>query len=1040
MAFLDRREIYKRFAVTLQDKLKWLRNHNRPVTQANLNFATKKIRASRIKRAPGKEVTIRSPKEPWQVIYGETRVGGVVTFLEVSSNKQNIHLVVTIAAHEIESVEKLYLDGEEVIFGDPMGDPGWSTALYSAARGETRPAVHKVFMDVNHGEVGQAALASLITNLPGKWNSACKQSGRAHVYIILKNDVTLFPDELPEITFLVRGKKVYDPRTDSTAWSKNAALCIADFLTEPEWGAGFESDELEMADGESGSLWNAADICDEAIGTIFEVDEARYEINGSFKVDAEVGRWRETLARLETAIAGKLNFNGGIWRFYPGAWTGPVIDLDEGSFLGPIEIETLVSRDSNFNAVRGTYISPLNDYEQTDFPAYKNSFYLEQDNGQLIFEDIDLPFTQSSSAAQRISKIFLEEQRQQIQIRVPCMLHALKVLPRENITITYARFGWTAKPFRVLSVEDLMSDDGESGVGLTILLTLRETAEGVYDWNGGDETRVDLAPNTNLPGAFDIEAPSPLTLTSGTSELDVRIDGSVFSRLKVSWPSLADTYVSNGGRIEIQYKKTADSDWINAPSVPGESTFTRILDVADGESYTVRARSVSAFGTPSDWTESSAHVVIGKTEAPSQVTDFSGQITKFGIDFSWSKGDPDVYLYEIRQGQDGDSWDDASELAKTDGTKISVDLQITGNYRFFIKAIDSSGNYSTDAAMLSLNVNGPEAPSVSHQIAGENLILNWTKPNSVFDLAEYEVRYGADYNSAISLGTVKATSLRVRVDWSGARIFWVTGFDVATNEGESTQHEVTILSPGPVLSLTAKNIDNNILLKFSAPSVGTLPIQFYRVYKGDEFATAELIGQVSATFKTFFEQLGGSFSYWVVPVDTAENVGPEASVGITVGQPPDYVLYDDQIIDPSTGTGINFDVADGLLVLPVNSSESWEEHFINNGFTNIEDQILAGFPKYIQPGPSVALWSKTIDYGAVIDGANVTLQDVLTEYGGSVGLVRKVAYSLDNVTFTEVEGNQIYATNFRYVRVKYQVGTLGGAGSAMGVLGLTYSG
>jgi hypothetical protein len=34
---------------------------------------------------------------------------------------------------------------------------------------------------------------------------------------------------------------------------------------------------------------------------------------------------------------------------------------------------------------------------------------------------------------------------------------------------------------------------------LSIDLVLRETASGVFDWSSGEETAIDLAPNTMLP-------------------------------------------------------------------------------------------------------------------------------------------------------------------------------------------------------------------------------------------------------------------------------------------------------------------------------------------------------------------------------------------------------------------------------------------------------------------------------------------------------------------------------------------------------------
>ncbi len=41
---------------------------------------------------------------------------------------------------------------------------------------------------------------------------------------MLEYDADAFPNGVPEVTAVVKGKKVYDPRTSTTAWSDNPAL------------------------------------------------------------------------------------------------------------------------------------------------------------------------------------------------------------------------------------------------------------------------------------------------------------------------------------------------------------------------------------------------------------------------------------------------------------------------------------------------------------------------------------------------------------------------------------------------------------------------------------------------------------------------------------------------------------------------------------------------------------------------------------------------------------------------------------------------
>jgi hypothetical protein len=53
----------------------------------------------------------------------------------------------------------------------------------------------------------------------------------AYLYIRMKYDQSAYPNGIPLFTAVVRGKRVFDPRSSTTAWSDNAALCIRDYLT-----------------------------------------------------------------------------------------------------------------------------------------------------------------------------------------------------------------------------------------------------------------------------------------------------------------------------------------------------------------------------------------------------------------------------------------------------------------------------------------------------------------------------------------------------------------------------------------------------------------------------------------------------------------------------------------------------------------------------------------------------------------------------------------------------------------------------------------
>ena len=199
------------------------------------------------KQLKDRTLTARQPIAPRRIVYGEVRVGGIYTFIHTTgSSNQFINLVVTLSGHEIDAVTGLFFDGVEV----PLDGNGNATGKFAGF----------VHMETNLGTDTQAAFPGLIAQAPDKWTENHRQLGCAGVYLRLKYDADKFPNGIPSLTFGVRGNNnVFDPRTSTFGYSKNAALCNADYISLPELGLGAAySTEILDAD-----LIEAANLCDE---------------------------------------------------------------------------------------------------------------------------------------------------------------------------------------------------------------------------------------------------------------------------------------------------------------------------------------------------------------------------------------------------------------------------------------------------------------------------------------------------------------------------------------------------------------------------------------------------------------------------------------------------------------------------------------------------------------------------------------------------------------------------------------------------------
>lgn len=846
---------------------------------------------------------VRQAISSWRVIYGTLRVSGVITFFHSTNNGNTLHILLTLAAHEIEAIDDIYFDDELI----PLSEAG--TVLTG------RWAGYAVIKKGLGSTAGDADLLSwMVANTGGTWTSTDKQVGHAKLYVQFTFKQELFATGMPNISCVVRGKKLYDPRTATTAWSDNAELCIRDYLTDTLRGFGATAGEIN----DTASI-AAANICDERVifagrsdtftqqshspsaptadnagigplafstgyiykyavtymkgagettvgpisngvyqsgqddggneaynpntlrltasnisigplgttarklyrytydaitlalvsthlattisdnttttyddqdtgalasppgtssyesadeihltggmymqtgdgftvsttgvlpaplaaattyywirvtpnygrvatsianamaGTAIDIttigtgthtltvaNEPRYRCNGMFDLSQ---RRADVLRSLLSACGGTVPYVGGKFSSYPAAWRTPTATLTEDDLDGPISVVTRLSRRDLFNGVKGIFSNPTDLWQPTDYPPVTNATYLTEDNDERIWLDYEQPYTTSYAQAQRLGKIQLEQARQQITTVWPCKLSALVHQVGDVVRLTNSRLGWSAKEFEVMDVK-MVSRTGAEGIKrIGVDLSLRETASTVYDWNSGEETIVDPAPNTTLPSGTTVEDLAGLALASGTAQLYLRQDGTVFTRLKVSWTAATSYYILTGGAVQIEYRQANSDTWLTTGSVDGSETQYYILDVEDGVVYDVRARFRNSIGIASDtWTEVFGHFVVGKTEPPATVTGFTAGQNDNVVVMKWGQvADIDLAGYEIRYiAQGGSNWDAAVPLTKvTRGTQVTSAALPPGSWTLLIAARDTSGNYSVTKSSYDIDV------------------------------------------------------------------------------------------------------------------------------------------------------------------------------------------------------------------------------------------------------------------------------------------------------------------------------------------------
>jgi fibronectin type 3 domain-containing protein len=440
--------------------------------------------------------------------------------------------------------------------------------------------------------------------------------------------------------------------------------------------------------------------------------------------------------------------------------------------------------------------------------------------------------------------------------------------------------------------------------------------------------------------------------------------------------------------------------------------------VIAGLQYEYRVRAVSRYGAASDYTAIGTHVVIGKTTPPSTPATMTATLENEQVLLQWaSVPDLDLAEYEVRRGS---SWDSSTFVGRARSTSLRVALVATGTTTWRVKAVDSIGLYSQDSASASFTLTAALAPVTTSSFSGDQVVLRWNAPISPLPIDFYEVRFGTTYASGTSLGTVKGTTFSTKAQFSGTRRFWVAAVDVNGNAGTAGSVDaVTFGAMAP--TVTTQVVDNNVLLFWNEVQ-GALPTSTYEIRRGTTWESGSLVGTKSGIFTTVFETVAGTYTYWIAAVDTAGFYGTPGSVTTAVNQPPDYVLKLDNFTSFG-GTKSNMaESGDGAWLIPVNTTETFAQHFTTRSWATPQAQVDAAFPIFIQPTLTTGYYEETIDAGALLAGSKVTVTVNGATVAGSITVSTRISLSANGSTWTDYNNtSSVFGTNFRYVKYRITV-------------------
>tara|TARA_R110001592_G_scaffold90856_2_gene266675 strand:+ start:4335 stop:6044 length:1710 start_codon:yes stop_codon:yes gene_type:complete len=463
--------------------------------------------------------TFRAPTATRKIIYGEAKVGGAILFLSEAKSpvdREHLYVILGLAGHECEEINTVYFQDEELSISTTPATAGFVT---SPARyypnGQSRATINRTM----RGQVGQTLSTNFSTNT--ELNVGDDFDGICCLQLILAYDQNVWTSGIPSITAIVKGKKLYDPRTSNTVYSDNPALALRDYLTNTEYGM-----SVPLANIDDDNIIAAANVCDEqvALDTAPVTYQKRYTCNGTLDTG---NSYASNIATIIGSMAGYMVYQDGRFKAFAGEWVAPTSTIGLDDLIGPISVVTKASKREAFNTVIGTYIGADSNYQPQSFPQVQNAAALSSD-GEELKNELMLPLSDNAILCQRLAKIHLLRSRQELTVNLSLGLNKFAIACGDNVSLTLPSLGLKNAPFEVIEWNFGVTQ-GEGGPILGINVQLKQTDSSVFDWVATDGEEPAAVPDIVLTHNNTVTPPTfSLSVIQNTGE-----DGTVQDEIQV---------------------------------------------------------------------------------------------------------------------------------------------------------------------------------------------------------------------------------------------------------------------------------------------------------------------------------------------------------------------------------------------------------------------------------------------------------------------------------------------------------------------------
>lgn len=322
-------------------------------------------------------------------------------------------------------------------------------------------------------------------------------------------------------------------------------------------------------------------------------------------------------------------------------------------------------------------------------------------DGAALWTDMQLLFTDNKARAKNLCRIRVESNRLGMVMQYPARLRAWPLQVNDRVRVTNAGYGWVAKHFRVT--------DWEYSTGRSVMLTLQEDEPSA--WDDADAAVADPAPNTVLSNPWAVSMPANVAAASGTAHLLQLADGTIIPRVQVTWSAPTSAHMLGpGSATEVRWTLDGESWQVQRTSTDALAAY--LIGMVEGLSIIVGVRHINAMGIDSAWVHK-VHFVVGESAPPGNVTGFTATVARGQVVLAWDHcADLDYRETEIRIGVD---WETGGPIFIGAAATFNWPVELPGAYTLWAVHRDRTGHSST----------GPVSATVTVAAADLAAATNW---------------------------------------------------------------------------------------------------------------------------------------------------------------------------------------------------------------------------------------------------------------------------------------------------------------------------